>query len=389
MCVSWQDQQNDERRNYRANHTPPMEYDEPLFFEVIRHAVNAERDVIDMVSGNPDWEPPTALRDGLREYADADPSAFAYSPSEGLRDLREEVAARRNVAPEQVLITNGTCEANYLAMARALERDAGNEAILIDPTYPYYPGRVSLLGGENQFVAAETDGRVDPEKVRAAASDETAFIAINTPNNPTGAVYDHDAVAELVAIAEANDALLIADEVYDHFDYAGAFESALTIDSEHRIVTSGFSKSMAITGWRVGYGIFPEALVGKATARHMLTNIAASRPAQAGVLHALRETDPSYYADVRALLCERIDTFTDALAAAGADYTEPEGAFYVLARFEDYPGTMENVKRLIDEAGVAGMPGDAFGDAYEEWIRFALVTPRIDEAAERLTGYFA
>jgi aspartate/methionine/tyrosine aminotransferase len=366
-----------------------MDYEEPLFFEVIEHAVHADRDVIDMVSGSPDWDPPTALRDGLREYADADPSAFAYSPSEGLRDLREEVAARRNVAPEQVLITNGTCEANYLAMARALERDAGDEAVLIDPVYPYYPGRVSLLGGRSRFVAAEPDGHVDPDAVRAAVSDETAFVAVNTPNNPTGAVYDRETVAELVEIAEANDALLIADEVYDHFDYSGRFESALTVDSGHRIVTSGFSKSMAITGWRVGYGVFPEHLVEGATTRHMLTNIAASRPAQAAVLHALRETDPSYYADVRGMLRERIETFTDALAAAGADYTDPEGAFYVLARFDDYPGTMANVKRLIDEAGVAGMPGSAFGDAYEEWIRFALVTPRIEEAADRLTEYFA
>jgi aspartate/methionine/tyrosine aminotransferase len=366
-----------------------MNYEEPLFFEVIQHAAAAERDVIDMVSGSPDWEPPGALREGLKQYADADPSEFAYSPSEGLRDLREEVAARRNVAPEQVLITNGTCEANYLAMARALERAAGSEAVLVDPVYPYYPGRVSLLGGESRFVAAERDGSVDPEAVQSAVSDETAFIAINTPNNPTGAVYERETVAQLVAIAEEHDALLIADEVYDHFDYSGRFESALTVDSQHRIVTSGFSKSMAITGWRVGYGIFPEQLIEGATTRHMLTNIAASRPAQAGVLHALRETDPSYYADVRDLLRERIDTVTDALATIGADYTEPEGAFYVLARFEEYPGTIENVKRLIDEAGVAGMPGEAFGEAYDEWVRFALVTPRIDEAADRLTEYFA
>jgi aspartate/methionine/tyrosine aminotransferase len=366
-----------------------MDYEEPLFFEVIQHAAAAERDVIDMVSGSPDWEPPSALRDGLKQYAEAEPSEFAYPPSEGLRDLREEIAARRNVSTAQVLITNGTCEANYLAMARALERDTGTEAVLIDPVYPYYPGRVSLLGGETRFVAAGSDGTVDPKAVRKAVSDETAFIAINTPNNPTGAVYDHETVAELIAIAEGHDALLIADEVYDHFDYSGRFESALTVDSEHRIVTGGFSKSMAITGWRVGYGIFPERFVEGATTRHMLTNIAASRPAQAGVLHALQETDPSYYADVRDLLRERIDTFTDALAAAGADYIEPEGSFYVLACFEDYPGTMANVKRLIDEAGVASMPGEAFGEAYGEWIRFALLTPRIDKATDRLRRHFS
>ncbi|MFW5918410.1 MAG: pyridoxal phosphate-dependent aminotransferase, partial [Haloferacaceae archaeon] len=249
-----------------------MDYEEPLFFEVIRHAVAADRDVIEMVSGSPDWEPPSGVREGLREYADADPGEFAYSPSEGLRELREEIAARRNVPADQVLITNGTCEANYLAMARALERDAGDEVVLVDPVYPYYPGRVSLLGGTRRFVAAEPDGSLDPERVRAAVGDDTACLVVNTPNNPTGAVYSPDTVAQLVEIAEAADALLIADEVYDHFDYSGTFESALAVDSEHRVVTSGFSKAMAITGWRVGYAVFPEPLVDGAVTRHMLTN---------------------------------------------------------------------------------------------------------------------
>lgn len=382
-----------------------MDYEEPQFFDVLQYAAGADRDVIDMVSGSPDWEPPEALRVGLHDYADADPGDFAYSPSEGLRDLCEEIAARRNVDVEQVVITNGTCEANHLAMACALERSAGaprtdsdadegsaragNEVLLTDPTYPYYPGRVSLLGGEFSFVPAEPDGQLDPERFRAAAGDDTAAIVINTPNNPTGAVYSRDTVEALVGIAEANDALLIADEVYDHFDFSGAFESALTVDSERRIVTSGFSKSMAITGWRVGYAIFPEALVDAAVTRHMLTNISASRPAMAAVNHALRNTGPDYYADVRDRLTERVRTFTDALDAAGADYSEPDGAFYVLARFEDYPGTMANAKRLIDEAGVAGMPGETFGEAYDDWLRFALITPRVDEAADRLAAFFA
>jgi aspartate/methionine/tyrosine aminotransferase len=89
------------------------------------------------------------------------------------------------------------------------------------------------------------------------------------------------------------------------------------------------------------------------------------------------------------MLRERIDSFTDALDAAGAAYTSPRGAFYVMARFEDFPGTLSNVETLIDEAGVAGMPGEAFGEAYADWIRFALVTPRADEAASRLADYFA
>ncbi|RQG91963.1 pyridoxal phosphate-dependent aminotransferase [Natrarchaeobius chitinivorans] len=365
-----------------------MEYETPLFLRVMEYASSADRDVIDMVSGNPDWDPPDALRDGLREYVDLEPAAFQYPPSDGLLELREEIAARRGVETEQVVVTHGAGEANYLAMARALERDRGEEVVLTDPVYPYYPGKTTMLGGTQTFVPTDDRGQLDPADVRAAASEETAAIVANSPNNPTGAVYPAETIRELVAIAEEYDAVLISDEVYDHFDLSGTFESALSVDSDHRIVTNSFSKSMAITGFRVGYVIVPPHLADDVRSRHMLVNVAGSRPSQYAVLHALWETDPTYYERKRELLRERVETFTDALEAAGAEYTTPQGSFYVMARFDDYPGTLENVFRLIDEAGVAGMPGEAFGDSRTEWLRFALVSPRIEEAARRLADYF-
>ncbi|WP_226042178.1 pyridoxal phosphate-dependent aminotransferase [Natrinema sp. DC36] len=365
-----------------------MNYETPLFFRVMEYADAAERDVIDMVSGNPDWEPPEALREGLREYADLEPDRFQYPPSEGLLELREEIAARRGVDADQIVVTNGAGEANYLAMARALERERGDEILLTDPVYPYYPGKTTMLGGTQRFVATDEKGQLDSDDIRTAANDETAAIVVNTPNNPTGAVYPAETMRELVAIAETYDAVLISDEVYDHYDLSGAFASALETDSAHRIVTNAFSKSMAITGARVGYAIFPPELVANAKSRHMLVNVATTRPGQFAVLQALRETGPDYYERNRERLRGRVETFTDALEAAGAEYTTPRGSFYVMARFEDYPGTIANVERLIDEAGVAGMPGEAFGESRTEWLRFALVTSRVEEAAERLAAYF-
>ena len=365
-----------------------MDYQEPLFFRVMQYAAAADRDVIGMVSGNPDWDPPPALVEGLHEYADLGNEAFQYPPSEGLLELREEIAARRGVDEGQVVVTDGAGEANYLAMARALERDAGDEVVLVDPVYPYYPGKTRMLGGRARYVAAERDGHLDPERVREVAGDDTAAIVVNTPNNPTGAVYDAETMAALVDLAEDVDALLVSDEVYDHFDYHGGFASALDVDSAHRVVTNSFSKSMAITGFRVGYAVFPPDLVDAAKTRHMLVNVTSSRPAQYAVLKALRETPPSYYQATRDLLRDRLAAFTDALDAAGAEYTSPDGAFYVLCRFDGFPGTLENVERLIDEAGVAGMPGETFGEARADWLRFALVTPRAREAAERLAEYF-
>ncbi|WP_254764676.1 pyridoxal phosphate-dependent aminotransferase [Natrinema marinum] len=365
-----------------------MNYETPLFFRVMEYADAADRDVVDMVSGNPDWEPPEALREGLREYADLEPDRFQYPPSEGLLELREEIAARRGVDAEQVVVTNGTGEANYLAMARALERDRGDEVLLTDPVYPYYPGKTTMLRGRQSYVETDESGQLDPEAVRAAASAETAAIVVNTPNNPTGTVYAAETMRELVAIAEEYDAILISDEVYDHYDLSGRFASALETESAHRVVTNAFSKSMAITGVRVGYAIFPSELVDAAKSRHMLVNVATTRPGQYAVLKALRETPPEYHERNRQRLRERVATFTDALEAAGAEYTTPSGSFYVMARFDGYPGTLENVERLIDEAGVAGMPGEAFGDSRADWLRFALVTPRVEEAAERLAAFF-
>jgi aspartate/methionine/tyrosine aminotransferase len=364
-----------------------MDYETPQFFHVIQYAAEADRDVVDMVSGSPDWGPPEAIREGLRAYADADADEYRYAPSEGLPDLREHIATRRNVDVGQVVVTNGAGEANYLAMARALERDAGEEILLTDPVYPYYPGKASMLGADTTMVPTDAEGYLDVAAMREAASDDTAAIVINTPNNPTGAVYDAETVEAMVELAIRHDAILVSDEVYDHFDFSNRFSSALSVDSDHRIVTNAYSKSMAVTGLRVGYAIFPDSLVESARTRHMLVNVTGSRPAQAAVLRSLRETGPEYYEESRDRLRSRIQTFTDALEAAGADYTRPDGGFYVMARFEDYPGTMENVERLVEEAGVAGMPGETFGDERADWIRFAMVTPRVEEAARRLADY--
>jgi len=370
-----------------------MDYETPQFFTVMQYAARADRDVVDMVSGNPDWEPPAALRDGLREYADGDVSDFQYPPSVGLTALRDEIAERRGVDRSRVLVTNGAGEANHLATTGALDRGAGSEVVMTDPVYPYYAGRANLLDAESTYVSADETGQLDPADVREAASDGTAAIVVNSPNNPTGAVYPPETTEALVAVAEEYDAVLVSDEVYDHFDYTGSFVSALAAESDHVVATNSFSKSMAVTGFRVGYAVFPPEdgpmgdLVERARTRHMIQNVTGSRPAQYAVLRALRETPPEYYERNRERLRERIDRFTDALDRAGAAYTTPAGSFYVMARFDGFPGTMENVERLVDEAGVAGMPGEAFGESRADWLRFALVTPRVDEAAERLADY--
>ncbi|PSP83610.1 pyridoxal phosphate-dependent aminotransferase [Halobacteriales archaeon QS_6_64_34] len=371
-----------------------MDYETPQFYRVMQYAARADRDVVDMVSGSPDWDPPAGVRAGLREYADGDAGEFQYAPSRGVRPLREHIAARHGVSEDRIVVTNGAGEANHLAMTGGLEGFDGEEILLVDPVYPYYAGRANFLEAETTFVPVDAEGRLDPQAVRAAAGSETAVIVVNSPNNPTGAVYDADAMAALAAVAEDTDALLVSDEVYDRFDYSGRVASALDCGSPNVVATNAFSKSMAITGFRVGYAVFPPTdgptgrLIERATTRHMLTNVSGSRPAQYAVQRAIETTDSSYYEGARDRLRARIETFCGALDAVGAVYTRPDGGFYVLVRFPEFPGTFENAYRLIDEAGVAGMPGAAFGSARADSLRFSLTTPRVETAAERLVDYF-
>jgi aspartate/methionine/tyrosine aminotransferase len=214
-----------------------MDYETPQFYRVIQYARRADRDVVDMVSGSPDWDPPEGLREGLREYAELGADEYQYTASGGLPELRSEIAERRGVDRDRIVVTNGAGEANHLAMVGGLEYFPGNEVLLADPVYPYYAGRANFVGADVGFVPVADDGQLDPERLREAASEETAVIVVNSPNNPTGAVYDEEAMAAFVAIAEEHDALLVSDEVYDHFDYTGRFASALQFDSPNVVAT--------------------------------------------------------------------------------------------------------------------------------------------------------
>ncbi|MEF8818715.1 MAG: pyridoxal phosphate-dependent aminotransferase [Haloferacaceae archaeon] len=364
------------------------DYDEPLFQQVVAYADAADRDVVGMVSGNPDWGPPPALREGLREAADAPPADLQYPPAPGLPDLRAAVAARHGVATRRVLVTAGATEALSLGIARALSRGAGEEVVVVDPTYPYYPAQIDLHGGEVVRVPAAPDGGLDPGAVRATLGPETAGVVLTDPNNPTGAVYDPGAVRAVLDGAAAHDALVVRDEVYDAYDLSGSFESALSLATDaETVVVSAASKTFAVTGLRIGWAIVPPAHVDALRRRHLLTTVAASRPAQVATLRALQETDASYGERARDRLRGRRNRFCAALDGVGADYSPPQGGFYVLADLPGVAGDLASVERLVDEAGVAGMPGAAFGSAAEGLVRFSLTTDRVDEAVERLRAY--
>jgi aspartate/methionine/tyrosine aminotransferase len=363
-----------------------VQRDRSPFEAVQRAGEEADHDVVDLVSGSPDWEPPQSLRDGLRAYADGDAGGFDYPPLAGLSGLRAWIADHHGVDREQVLVTTGASEANFLATAAVLDAGAGKTVVLPDPAYPYYGDRVRLLGGAVRRIPLGPTG--DLEVGDLTLADDVAAVALNTPNNPTGAVYDESAMAAVADAAGRVDAHLISDEVYAPFDRSGQFTSARTV-ADDAILVGGFSKSLAVTGFRVGYGVFPPALLEDARRYHRLCTLTASRPAQAAVQAALESLDDDagfddLVADHRRRLAARAETIGEALGAGGADVVEPEGGFYLLADVPGVPGTVEGVRTMIEGAGVAGMPGAVFGETTAGHVRFSLVSPRVETAARRL-----
>jgi aspartate aminotransferase len=377
------------RRCHREYST--VQRDRSPFAAVQRAASEADHDVVDLVSGSPDWEPPQALRDGLRAYADGDSADFDYPPIAGLPGLRDWIADHHGIEREEVLVTTGASEANFLAAAAALEAGHGDTVVVPDPAYPYYGDRVRLLGGSVRRIRLGPTGDLDPDAL-VAIDDDVAAIVLNTPNNPTGAVYDAATMAGVAEAAERADARLISDEVYAPFDRSGQFTSARTV-TQDSVLVGGFSKSLAVTGFRVGYGVFPPALLETARRYHRLCTLTASRPAQSAVLATLESLDDGegidgLVADHRDRLAERAGTLREALAAGGADVVAPDGGFYVLADLPGVPGTVDGVRTLIEAAGVAGMPGAVFGETIAEHVRFSLVSPRVETAARRLREWF-
>jgi aspartate/methionine/tyrosine aminotransferase len=357
-------------------------------FEAVQRAASeADRDVVDLVGGSPDWEPPQALRDGLAAYATGVAERFDYPPIAGLPELRAWIATHHGVDREHVLVTTGASEANFLAAATALVENEGDTVVVPDPAYPYYGDRARLLGGTVRRLQVGPTGNLDPDDVQDVGAD-TAAVVLNTPNNPTGAVYDAATMAGVADAVDGIDATLISDEVYAPFDRSGRFTSARTVTGES-VLVGGFSKSLAVTGFRIGYGVFPPELLETARRYHRLCTLTASRPAQVAVLAALEtlgddESLDDLVSQHRRRLAERAETLSDALVAGGADVVTPEGGFYLLADLPGVPGTVPGVRALIEASGVAGMPGAVFGETTTGHVRFSLASPRVETAARRL-----
>jgi aspartate/methionine/tyrosine aminotransferase len=365
-----------------------------MVMEVLERAKALEREgreIVHLEVGEPDFETPECIREaGIRAIREG---MTRYSHSLGLSELREAICDdyRREygveTSPDRIIVTSGTSPALFLLFAALL--DNGEEVIISDPHYACYPNFVEFLGGKPVYVTVrEEEGfQFQPEEIAARIGPRTRGIVINSPANPTGTLLAPGRMASIASLGPC----VISDEIYHGLAYEGRAHSILEF-TDNAFVLNGFSKKYAMTGWRLGYVIAPEAFVRPMQKLQQNFFISAGSVAQHAGLAALREAG----ADVRQmanLYDERRRFMVRQLRELGFGVTVvPTGAFYVLANARHLDGDSYRLAfDILEKAGVAVTPGVDFGRAAEGYLRFSYANSleKIAAAMDRLREYLA
>jgi aspartate/methionine/tyrosine aminotransferase len=351
------------------------------------------RSIIHLEIGEPDFDTPVNIREAAKHALDT--GRTHYPPFPGIPELRSAIAAdsalRRGFAPDpaNVFVTVGGKGVMYYAILALV--DPGDEVIVPDPGYPIYESVTRFVGGTPVPIAIrqENDFRLDPAELATLVTPRTKLIVINSPANPTGGVLTPGDLELIAAIAIEHDLVVLSDEIYSRILYGGEHRSiaALPGMAERTIVLDGFSKTFAMTGWRLGYGIVPSWLA-HGFGRLLINSVSgATTFAQVGAVEAMSGPQD----DVDAMVAEfraRRDLVVDGLnAIPGITCLRPAGAFYV---FPEISGTgltgAELADRLLNEAGVSVLAGTAFGQVGKHHIRLSYANSRenLAEALRRI-----
>ncbi|MFL5751315.1 MAG: pyridoxal phosphate-dependent aminotransferase [Chloroflexota bacterium] len=371
-------------------------------FEVTARARALEasgRSIVYLQIGEPDFDTPSHVREAAKRALDA--GATHYAPFPGIPELRtaiaEDATARKgfDVTPDRVFVTVGGKGVMLYAILGLI--DGGDEAIVPDPGYPIYESLVRFVGGTPIPIPIrmENDFRLDVDELASLVTPRTRMIVINSPANPTGGVLTRGDLERIAELAQRHDLVVLADEIYGRILYDGTEHvsiASLPGMAERTIVLDGFSKTVAMTGWRLGYAIVPPSLVGMYGQLVINTISCAPTFAQLGAVEALRGPQD----DVDAMVVEfreRRDLIVDGLnAIAGIRCLRPSGAFYA---FPDISGTgltgAELADRLLQEAGVCVLAGTAFGGVGGSHVRISYANSRenLSLALERIGEFVA
>ena len=362
-------------------------------FSRAKELERAGRSIIHLELGEPDFHPAAPVVDAVREAVAA--GRDRYVSTRGIPALREAIAAylkrtrRLQVAPEQVLVAPGCKMALSLAMMALIE--PGDEVLYPDPGFPIYPSFTRGLAAKAVPFGLEERNVFQPDlgEIAGKITPRTAALIFNSPNNPTGTVFSAEALRRIAELAEKHDLWIISDEIYARILFSGGYESIWSLPgmSERTVIIDGFSKSFAMTGWRLGYAVAPEHVVDAMDLLVLNTFTCVTEFTQVAAIEALNDSTHA----VDAMVSEyrkRRDLFVDGLnSIPGFRCLVPDGAFYAWVNIEETGLQAEDVaKLLLEEAGVAGIAGAAFGAAGKNYLRFSLVSARhlLEEALERM-----
>ena len=352
-------------------------------------------DVIAMGLGDPDLPTPEPIvRAAQAAIARGE---TRYTHPAGMPKLRAAIAALLardyglDYTAEETMVTAGTQEAVMLLMLALV--DPGDEVLLPQPRFTSYDTAVELVGG--RVVSVPTLERANyaltPAAIEARITPRTKVLVLITPNNPTGAVTPPNAIRDIAALALKHDLIVISDEIYATLLYDGAEHLSIATLPGMRartVTVNGFSKSHAMTGWRIGYIAAPKAFIEQMVEPRHTLSINASAPSQWAAL-AAAEASPELAQGMRDIYAARRDVLLEGLARQGFRCGRPAGAFYVYANVEHagLPATTF-CERLLEEARVLVQPGLLFADPDDRYVRFSVLQPeaRIREALRRIEG---
>jgi aspartate aminotransferase len=352
----------------------------------------AGKEAIHLGLGEPDFQPPSVAIEAFHEAMKAGHNK--YTTTAGLHALREEIATlwqplEPSLTADSVCMTmSGT---NALLTTYLAFLSEGDNILIPDPCFPLYGPHAVIAGAEPRFYPCTFDNEFVPtiEELESLVDDRTKAVVFNFPSNPTGATITTQQRDELLAFARRNDLWVITDEVYDRIIYDRPHVSFLGAGYDNVVMVQSFSKTFAMTGWRMGYLLSPNAEVMKQMTKLQYYITACSTDAmQYGVLAAVRRA-PDYPSEMRDAFRERRDLICERLnSMAGVTCHVPEGAFYVFPKVEIPGWSSVDIALEILKDGVVCSPGSAFGLTGEGHLRFAYTIDlgRISEAMDIVEG---
>ena len=357
------------------------------FFDI----ANEMGDAISLGVGEPDFDTPWHIRE--EAIYTLEKGKTIYTANAGLLELRKEICAymkrRFNLTyspVKQSLVTVGGSEGIDLALRILLE--PGDEALIPEPCYVAYAPCVIFTGATPIAIPtkAENKFRLTPEELNTYITPKTKVLILPYPNNPTGAIMEKEDLEKIAAVLKETNIITISDEIYAELTYGKEHVSIASIPGmyERTIVLSGFSKAFAMTGWRLGYALGPEPLIGLMTKMHQFAIMCAPTTSQYAAIEAMKNGDEDVR-EMRQSYDQRRRFMLEHFAKMGLDCFEPEGAFYVFPSIQKTGLTSEQFcTQLLKEEKVAVVPGSAFGTSGEGFIRCSYAYS-IEELREALT----